>query len=91
MIKNITENNKKVRPNSGVMELLHRDFAECFYIDPPYNTGSDGFVYNDKFKFTKEELSEKLNIAEEIAERILGFNDGSTCSKIFNDYRKEAC
>ena len=170
MIKNIIENNKEVRPNSGVMELLHRDFADCFnsegkfdmakfeslisdkvdlvkenqgfdflgksyarmltgmdsttvivpdevhnrepeninseniyisgdnldalkhlaksyagrvkciYIDPPYNTGSDGFVYNDKFKFTKEEIAEKLNIEEEIAERILSFNDGSTCS-----------
>ena len=22
----------------------------CIYIDPPYNTGSDGFVYNDKFR-----------------------------------------
>jgi len=170
MIKNIIENNKDVRPNSEVMERLHRDFSDCFnregkfdmakfeslisdkvdlvkenqgfdflgksyarmltgmdsttvivpdevhnrepqninseniyisgdnldalkhlaksyagrvkciYIDPPYNTGSDGFVYNDKFKFTKEELAEKLNIDEEIAERILGFNDGSTCS-----------
>ena len=170
MIKNIIENNKDVRPNSEVMERLHRDFSDCFnregkfdmakfqalisdkvdlvkenqgfdflgksyarmltgmdsttvivpdevhnskpeninseniyisgdnldalkhlaksyagrvkciYIDPPYNTGSDGFVYNDRFKFTKEELAEKLNIEEEIAERILGFNDGSTCS-----------
>lgn len=25
---------------------------KCIYIDPPYNTGSDGFVYNDKFNFT---------------------------------------
>ncbi len=170
MIKNIIENNKDVRPNSEVMERLHRDFSDCFnregkfdmakfqalisdkvdlvkenqgfdflgksyarmltgldsttvivpdeahnskpeninseniyisgdnldalkhlvksyagrvkciYIDPPYNTGSDGFVYNDKFKFTKEEIAEKLNIEEEIAERILSFNDGSTCS-----------
>ena len=30
--------------------------VKCIYIDPPYNTGSDGFVYNDKFKFTAEEL-----------------------------------
>jgi adenine specific DNA methylase Mod len=25
---------------------------KCIYIDPPYNTGSDGFVYNDTFNFT---------------------------------------
>lgn len=24
---------------------------KCIYIDPPYNTGSDGFVYNDTFNF----------------------------------------
>ncbi len=44
---------------------------KCIYIDPPYNTGSDGFVYNDSFKFTTAELSEKLSISEEKAERVL--------------------
>ena len=24
--------------------------VKCCYIDPPYNTGSDGFVYNDSFR-----------------------------------------
>lgn len=32
---------------------------KCIYIDPPYNTGSDGFVYPDNFKFTADELAEK--------------------------------
>ena len=69
--------------NLDALKHLARSYAgqvKCIYIDPPYNTGSDGFVYNDKFKFTKEELAEKLNVDEEIAERILGFNDGRTCS-----------
>ena len=44
---------------------------KCIYIDPPYNTGSDGFVYNDKFNFTKDELVKKLSIDDEKAERIL--------------------
>jgi len=44
---------------------------KCIYIDPPYNTGSDGFVYNDKFNFTVEELQNKLSINEEKAKRIL--------------------
>ena len=43
---------------------------KCIYIDPPYNTGSDGFVYNDRFTFTKETLAQKLSISEETAERI---------------------
>ena len=44
---------------------------KCIYIDPPYNTGSDGFVYNDRFNFTSEQLQTKLGISEEKAERIL--------------------
>ena len=44
---------------------------KCIYIDPPYNTGSDGFVYNDRFNFTSEQLQIKLGISEEKANRIL--------------------
>lgn len=46
---------------------------KCIYIDPPYNTGSDGFVYNDRFNFTSEQLQIKLGISEEKANRILDF------------------
>lgn len=44
----------------GLKHLL-KSYArkvKCIYIDPPYNTGSDGFVYNDSYNFTAEELSE---------------------------------
>lgn len=47
--------------------------VKCIYIDPPYNTGSDGFKYNDKFSrstwltFMKNRL--------ELARRLLR-NDG---------------
>ncbi len=50
------------------------------YIDPPYNTGTDGFVYNDKFNFTVEELSEKLSINEEQAQRILDLTKRGSAS-----------
>ena len=53
---------------------------KCIYIDPPYNTGSDGFVYNDTFKFTKENLVEKLDISNEEAERILDMTSGNSSS-----------
>ena len=39
--------------------------------DPPYNTGSDGFVYNDRFNYTVDELVAKLSISENEASRIL--------------------
>lgn len=43
---------------------------KCIYIDPPYNTGSDGFVYNDKFNLSVEKLVEVLDISEDEAKRI---------------------
>ena len=47
--------------------------VKCIYIDPPYNTGSDGFVYNDNFKFRPEELARKLSIADEEAKKLIDF------------------
>ena len=47
--------------------------VKCIYIDPPYNTGSDGFVYNDNFKFKPDELARKLSIADEEAKKLLDF------------------
>ena len=54
--------------------------VKCIYIDPPYNTGTDGFVYNDIFNFTVEELSEKLSINEELAQRILDLSKRGSAS-----------
>ena len=39
--------------NFQALELLQEKYAnsvKCVYIDPPYNTGSDGFAYKDNFK-----------------------------------------
>ena len=54
--------------------------VKCIYIDPPYNTGNDGFAYNDSFKFDKESLINKLDISEEEAERILNMNSSNSSS-----------
>lgn len=57
----------------GLKHLLksYQRQVKCIYIDPPYNTGSDGFVYQDNFNYTKETLQEKLSVSEEEADRIL--------------------
>lgn len=60
--------------NLDALKHLLKSYAgkvKCIYIDPPYNTGSDGFVYNDKFRFTPEELEKKLSIDEDEAQRII--------------------
>ena len=54
--------------------------VKCIYIDPPYNTGSDGFVYNDSFGFKAEELANKLSISEDEAQRILDFTKRGSAS-----------
>ncbi|MEQ3354042.1 site-specific DNA-methyltransferase [Aedoeadaptatus acetigenes] len=53
---------------------------KCIYIDPPYNTGSDGFVYPDNFQFKASELADKIGMTEEEAERILNLAGKSTHS-----------
>lgn len=69
--------------NLEVLKHLVNAYSEkvkMIYIDPPYNTGSDGFIYNDDRKFTKEQLSELANIDIEEAERILSFTDKGSSS-----------
>ena len=66
----------------GLKQLLksYEHEVKCIYIDPPYNTGSDGFVYNDNFNFTIEELATKLSIDEEQARRILDLTKRGSAS-----------
>ncbi len=53
---------------------------KCIYIDPPYNTGSDGFIYPDNFKFTTNQLANIIGIDENEAERILNLSGKSSHS-----------
>ena len=66
----------------GLKHLLksYSGQIKCIYIDPPYNTGTDGFVYNDNFDFTVDSLSEKLSISEKQAERILDLTKRGSAS-----------
>lgn len=69
--------------NLEVLKHLSNAYYEkikMIYIDPPYNTGSDGFVYADDRKFTIEELQELAGISEERAKRILDFTQSKSNS-----------
>lgn len=54
--------------------------VKCIYIDPPYNTGSDGFVYNDDFGFTPKQLVDKIALSEDEAQRVLDLQGKSSHS-----------
>lgn len=66
----------------GLKHLLksYNGEIKCIYIDPPYNTGSDGFVYFDNFNYNKETLQEKLSVSEEEAEHILDLTKRGSAS-----------
>ncbi len=69
--------------NLEVLKHLSNAYYEkikMIYIDPPYNTGSDGFVYQDDRKFTIKELSQLAGIDEEKAKRILEFTQSKSNS-----------
>ncbi|WP_020564067.1 site-specific DNA-methyltransferase [Methylosarcina fibrata] len=34
----------------GLMQEKYREQVKCIYIDPPYNTGGDGFAYKDSYQ-----------------------------------------
>lgn len=77
--QNKNSNNLLIKgDNLEVLKHLKNVYSESvkvIYIDPPYNTGSDGFIYKDDRKFTKEELANLANVSEEDAKRILDFTD----------------
>jgi len=69
--------------NLEVLKHLSNAYYEkvkMIYIDPPYNTGSDGFVYQDDRKFTANELSKLAGVDEEKAKRILDFTQSKSNS-----------
>lgn len=69
--------------NLEVLKHLSNAYYEkvkMIYIDPPYNTGSDGFVYNDDRKFTAKQLQDLAGISEEEAKRILEFTQSNSNS-----------
>jgi adenine-specific DNA-methyltransferase len=69
--------------NLEVLKHLANAYYEqvkMIYIDPPYNTGSDGFVYNDDRKFTVRELQNLIGVDAEKAKRILSFTESNSNS-----------
>ena len=69
--------------NLDALQHLVKSYSgkvKVIYIDPPYNTGSDGLVYNDKFNFTAEELAKRLDVSRERAERILSMTRRGSAS-----------
>lgn len=77
--QNINSQNLLIKgDNLEVLKHLKNAYqraVKMIYIDPPYNTGSDGFVYQDDRKFTPEKLAQLADMSLEEAKRVLDFTD----------------
>jgi adenine-specific DNA-methyltransferase len=54
--------------NLEVLKVLQKSYygkIKMIYIDPPYNTGKDSFIYPDKFSETKEEYLKRIGEKDE--------------------------
>jgi adenine-specific DNA-methyltransferase len=50
--------------NLEVLKILQKAYfgeIKLIYLDPPYNTGSDSFIYPDRFQETKEDYLKRIN------------------------------
>jgi adenine-specific DNA-methyltransferase len=54
--------------NLEVLKVLQKSYfgkIKMIYIDPPYNTGNDNFIYPDKFSETREEYLSRIGVKDE--------------------------
>ena len=54
--------------NLEVLKVLQKSYfgkIKMIYIDPPYNTGNDNFIYPDRFSETKEEYLGRIGDKDE--------------------------
>ncbi len=54
--------------NLEALKILQKSYfgkIKMIYIDPPYNTGNDSFIYSDKFSETKAEYEKRIGDKDE--------------------------
>ena len=69
--------------NLDALKILRQNYFECIkmiYIDPPYNTKNDGFVYNDNLTSSTEETLEELGYDKEYVDYIENIQGAKTHS-----------
>ena len=62
-----------------LMQERYHEQVKCVYIDPPYNTGTDGFVYKDSYQHSSwiSGIFDNLNLGKRLQTL-----DGSLCASI---------
>ena len=50
--------------NLEVLQKTYQNKIKMIYIDPPYSTGNDSFIYPDRFKEEKEDYEQRAGIKD---------------------------
>lgn len=52
----------------NLLQEKYREQVKCIYIDPPYNTGSDGFTYKDSYQHSSwlSMMQDRMQIAKNL-------------------------
>ncbi|RXI96309.1 site-specific DNA-methyltransferase [Anaerobacillus alkaliphilus] len=58
----------------------YNNLIDMIYIDPPYNTGSDGFVYPDKFEYSDQVLKNMFGLNDTELKRLKSIQGKATHS-----------
>lgn len=69
--------------NLEVLRHLQQNYAnsvDFIYIDPPYNTGSDGFVYPDNFEYSDNQLKDMFGLNDDELKRLKSIQGKATHS-----------
>jgi len=92
-----TENLYIEGDNLDVLKLLQESYlgkVKMIYIDPPYNTGSDSFLYPDNYRADDDEYEEAVDMFDESGQRNFRENTISNprmhsdwCSMIYSRLR----
>lgn len=62
------------------LQTSYTNKIDIIYIDPPYNTGSDGFVYPDKFEHSDDKLKEMFGMDDDQVRRLKSIQGKSSHS-----------
>lgn len=86
---NNSEENKKSRnlfftgDNLEILRHLQNNYSnsiDMIYIDPPYNTGSDGFIYPDSFEYSDQALKDMFGMSDDELKRLKSIQGKATHS-----------
>ncbi len=75
-----TENLYIEGDNLEVLKLLQESYlgrVKMIYIDPPYNTGSDSFVYPDNYTMDRDEYEEEIGLFNEEGKKLFKENNSA--------------